>query len=93
MFPKRDGKPKKGQVADSTAERIKSAEAGKQNLQKHVLPKPAAKLREKPQAITKEVQSLKAFRKLRQLRTNKRYKGQREKRAKEAAEQEAQKKA
>ena len=92
LFPKKAGKPKKGMVPDSTAERLKSVAAEKQNTHKHVLGKPKTKLREKPQKITKELQAVKAFRKLRQSRINKRYKGKREKKAREQAEQEATKK-
>jgi LytS/YehU family sensor histidine kinase len=50
-----------------------------------VIGKPAKKLREKPVKITKELQSIQAFKKLRQARVNKRYKGQREKKAREQA--------
>ena len=74
---------------DATAERLKSAEAEKQNLSKHVIAKPTHKLREKPQKITKDMLALKAFRKLRQTRINKRYKGKREKRAILQAEKDA----
>jgi large subunit ribosomal protein L13e len=89
LFPKKAGKVKKGLINDSTAERLKSAEAGKQNIGKHILEKPTRKLREKPQKITKEMEALKVFRKLSQARINKRYKGKREKRAREQAEKEA----
>ena len=89
LFPKKAGKVKKGLINDSTAERVKSAEAGQQNVTKHVFEKPARKLREKPQKITKEMEALKAFRKLRQARVNQRYKGRREKKAREQAEKEA----
>ena len=70
LFPRKAGKPKKGEVADSSAERLKSAEAEKQNHAKHLFVKPQKKLREKPQKITKELQAVKAFRKLRQARVN-----------------------
>ena len=53
-----------------------------------MLPKPALKLREKPQKITKAMQDAKVYRKLRQLIVNKKYKGKREKKAREAAERE-----
>lgn len=48
LFPRRADKPKKGDIHDSTAERLKSAEAAKQNTHNHVLEKPARKLREAP---------------------------------------------
>lgn len=91
LFPRKEGKFKKGEIADSTADKLKSAEAEKQNLSKHVIEKPKRKLREAPQKITKEMKDLKAFRKLRQLRVNAHYKGKRDKRAKEQAEQEEKK--
>ena len=88
MFPRRDGKHKKGVRADSTADKLKSAPAEEQNRSKHVIERPQRKLKEKAQKITKEMKDLKAFRKLRQERTNAYYLGQREKRAKEKAEKE-----
>jgi large subunit ribosomal protein L13e len=89
LFPRRADKPKKGDIHDSTAERLKSAEAAQQNTHNHVLEKPAARLRQAPQLITKEQRELRVFRKIRLVRTNKKYLGKREKRAKEAAEKEA----
>ena len=86
LFPRRADKPKKGDVSDSTADKLKSAEAGKQNTEKHVLAKPAVKARQVPQKMTKELKEAKVYRKLRQLVVNQKYKGKREKRAKEAAE-------
>ena len=65
LFPRRADKPKKGEIADSTADRLKSADAGKQNTSKHLLEKSKLRLREKPQKITKEMQDLKAFKKIR----------------------------
>lgn len=89
LFPRRADKPKKGDINDATADKLKSAETAKQNTHKHVLEKPARKVREAPQKITKEQKDLRVFRKLRQLQVNKKYKGKREKRAKEQAEKEA----
>jgi large subunit ribosomal protein L13e len=91
LFPRREGKFKKGEIADSTADKLKSAEAEKQNISKHVVNKPVRKLKEKAQKIGKEQKDLKTYRKLRQLRVNKYYKGTREKRAKEQAEKEEKK--
>lgn len=88
LFPRRADKPKKGDIADSTADKLKSAAASEQNTHKHVLLKPDRKLREKPQKITKEMQDASVYRKLRQLIVNKKYKGKREKKAREAAEKE-----
>ena len=75
LFPRREGKPKKGEIADSTADKVKSAQAEKQNLSKHVIEKPARKLKEKAVKITKEMRDLRAFRKLRQERVNAKYVG------------------
>ena len=88
LFPRRADKPKKGDIHDSTAEKLKSAEAGKQNIHKHVIGKPSPKVRQSPQKITKEMKDVRVFRKLRQLISNKKNLGKREKRAKEAAEKE-----
>ena len=87
LFPKRADKPKKGDVADSTAEKLKSAEAGKQNTDKHLIEKPKTKLRQAPAKLTKEMKDVKVYRKLRQLIVNQKYLGKREKKAKEAAEE------
>lgn len=88
LFPRRADKPKKGDINDATADKLKSAETAKQNTNKHVLDKPASKVREATQKITKEQKDLRVFRKLRQLQVNKKYKGKREKKAKEQAEAE-----
>jgi len=89
LFPRRADKPKKGDIEDATADRLKSAEAGKQVIAKHVLDRPQRKLREKPRKIAAEEQSTKVYRKLRQMIVNQKYKGKREKRAAELAEKEA----
>jgi len=86
LFPRREGKYKKGEIVDSTEEKIKSAEAGKQNITKHAVARVVQKLREKPSKITKELTDVKVFRKVRQLQVNKNYKGKRELRAKLEAE-------
>ena len=92
LFPRRADKPKKGPIADSTADKLKSAEAGQQNSNKHVLDKPVRKVREPAQKLTKEMTSVRVYRRLRQLKINQKYKGKREKKAKEAAEKELEKK-
>ena len=83
LFPRREGKPKKGIINDSTAEKLKSAEAENQNLSKHVIDRPAKVMKEKAQKITQQLKDLKVYRKLRQERVNAQYIGKREKRAKE----------
>lgn len=89
LFPRRADKPKKGDIADSTADKLKSAAAKDQNTSKHVIAIPKPKARQTPQKITKEMTATKVFRKLRQLRVNAHYQGKRVKRAKEEAEKAA----
>lgn len=83
LFPRRDGKFKQGEIADSTADKLKGAD---QNTDKHILSKPAPKKREAPVKITDAMKNFKAYRTLRIERTNKKWKGQRETKAKIAAE-------
>ena len=85
LFPRRADKPKKGCIADSTGDKLKNVS---QNTTRHVLDKPQRKVRQTPQKITKELTSVKIYRKLRQLKVNAKYLGRREKKAKEAAEKE-----
>lgn len=91
LFPRREGKYKKGEIVDSTEEKLKSADVGKQNISKHVVDRAQIKLREKPSKISKELTDTKVYKKLRQLQVNKNYKGKRELRAKEEAEKKADK--
>mmetsp|Transcript_47955 Transcript_47955/g.65003 ORF Transcript_47955/g.65003 Transcript_47955/m.65003 type:complete len:212 (-) Transcript_47955:154-789(-) len=85
LFPRREGKPKKGEINDSTPEQLKSA-AANQQAQGAVMP--IAKVAEEVQyeKITAEHEKAKAFHTLRSLRTFRRYKGKREKRAREEEE-------
>ena len=83
LFPRRDGKFKQGEIADSTADKLKGAD---QNTDKHLLARPAPKKREAPVKITDEMKNFKAYRTLRIERTNKKWKGQRERKAQLAAE-------
>jgi large subunit ribosomal protein L13e len=85
LFPRRADKPKKGDIADSTADKLKAAV---QNTSKHVVAKPTPKVRQTPLKITKELAGTKVFRKLRQLRVNEKYRGKREKKARDEAEKE-----
>ena len=87
LFPRREGKPKKGIINDSTAEKLKSAEAENQNLSKHVIDRPAKVMKEKAQKITQQLKDLKVYRKLRQERVNAQYIGKREKREKKKKEE------
>jgi len=89
LFPRAEGKPKKGEINDATAEQVKKVT---QNTAEGVFALPKTSRRCKPEALTKELKEAKVYQKLRQLRINKRYRGKREKAAKEKAEKEAEKK-
>ena len=92
LFPRREGKYKKGDIHDSSADKLKSADAEKQHKGKHIQDLKKRVVRQKPTKITKEVTDTKVYRKLRQLQANRKYKGKRELRAKQEAEKEAEKK-
>ena len=84
LFPRRAGKPKKGEINDSTAEQLKSAAANNQ-VSGIVLPFAQAAQAQEFKAIGAAAKN-NVFRTLRTLRTVKRYKGRREVKAKAAAE-------
>ena len=48
LFPKRANKPKKGEINDSTAEKLQSDAAKNQNKQLHILPRVKDDTQEKP---------------------------------------------
>lgn len=83
LFPRRDGKPKKGEINDSTADALKNVT---QNTTEGVFALPVEKKRCKLEAITKEMKAARTFRKLRQLRVNAKFNGKRIKAAKDAEE-------
>lgn len=85
LFPRRDGKPKKGEINDATAEQLKAAT---QNTTEGVFALPVQSRRCKPASITAEMKKEKVFQRLRQARVDQRYKGKREKKAKEAPKEE-----
>lgn len=85
LFPKSEGKPKKGEINDSTAEQLKAAT---QNTTEGVFALPKTSRRCKPEAITKELRDVKVYAKLRQAWVDKKWKGKRERAAKLAAEKE-----
>ena len=87
LFPRKDGKVKKGLINDSTAEKCQSAAASTQAAGK-VLPRVAAVQSDEFAAITKELKEGRAHSQYREAWTNARYKGRREKRAEEAANKE-----
>merc|ERR1711990_1415177 len=78
LFPVRADRPKKGEIADSSADQLKSAA---QNNTNGVLSLPRVNRRSKPEAITQEMRDAQVYQKLRQERINKRYNGKREKAA------------
>ena len=82
LFPRKDGKAKKGLIADSTAEKVQSVSADNQVAGK-VLPRAAAKSEDVFAAITADDKKSNAHSQARILRTTKRYNGRRIKRAEE----------
>jgi large subunit ribosomal protein L13e len=81
LFPRRENKPKKGEINDATAEQLKSAAATHQVVG-NVLPITHAAQEVKFEAISAPQHAKKGvFHTLRSIRTNRRYKGRREKKA------------
>lgn len=83
LFPAKEGKVKKGLIADSTADKLKSAE---QTVTKSVFGLPATSTDSAPEPLTKAMLAAKVYQKLRTERTNKRYNGLRLAKAKKAEE-------
>jgi len=90
LFPRKDGKVKKGLINDATAEQIKSGAASNQASGK-VLPRTVVAAVEKFEAITAADKKFLAHSTSRIAWTNKRYKGRREKKAEEDAAKKADK--
>ena len=83
LFPVRADHPKKGEIADSSAEQLKNVS---QNVTDGVLSLKKVSKRCKVEEMTDSMKNLKVYQKLRQERINKRYAGKREAAAKKAAE-------
>jgi len=83
LFPRVEGKAKKGLVNDATAETI-SKLGGQQNTERFVVAIPQDSKREKAIPLTKELKDRKVYRELRQEWANAYYAGDKIKRAKEA---------
>ena len=83
LFPRTEGKPKKGLINDATPETIKSL-AVQQNDEKVLFSIPEVRLREKPLKLTQELKDRKVYRELRQEWVNEYYYGKRQKKAQEA---------
>merc|ERR1711990_583223 len=75
LFPVRPDHPKKGEIADSSADQLKNAS------QRAVTGLPAVTKRCKPEDLTQAMKDAKVYQKLRHGRINKRYAGKREKAA------------
>jgi len=83
LFPRRDNKPKKGEINDATAEQLKSAAASSQ-VTGSVLPLAMPVHKVEFAAITESDKKTNVYRSLRSIRTDTRYKGRRDKKTKEA---------
>jgi len=83
VFPRRDGKLKKGLLADATKEQLESA-AAKVQVKGKTMPLPKKEQVVEYAKIEKKDQDAKVYRQLRALRTNARYNGRRIKRAEDA---------
>ena len=88
LFPRHEGKFVKGEIPDSTAERVTAAVHETTEDVNEIFAKPTISPREKRTVITEDQKKLQVYRKLRIERTNKHYKGRREERARRAAEEE-----
>ena len=84
LFPRKDGKAKKGLINDATAAQVQSASAGNQVSGK-VLPRVSAAAEDKFEAITADMKKVNAHSDARIAWTNARYAGRRQKKAEEAA--------
>ena len=85
LFPVRADHPKKGEIADSSADQLKKAA---NNVSPDCLAMKTVSKRCKPEELTQAMKDTKVYQKLRHERINKRYAGSREKAAKLAAEKE-----
>ena len=74
LFPAKDGKFKKGEIPDSTADKLKGVE---QNKAPSIFGLPTVSKVSAPEPITKDMLAAKIYQKLRTERINKRYNGKR----------------
>ena len=82
LFPVRADKPKKGEINDSTADKLATAS---QNTTDGVFALPRLTRKGGCQKLTSELKSFNAYKTLRQARITKRMAGKKEKEAREAA--------
>ena len=87
LFPRKDGKAKKGLINDATAAQVQSASAGNQVSGK-VLPRAAATNEDAFEAITADMKKGNSHSEARIAWTNARYFGRRQKKAEENAAKE-----
>ena len=87
LFPRRDGKAKKGMINDATAAQVQSASAANQPSGK-LLPRAAASSEDKFEAITADMKKVNPHSDARIAWTNARYAGRRAKRAEDEAAKE-----
>ena len=73
LFPLKQGKHKKGLIADSTAEQIESEAAKNQNTSRHVLDIPRESRREKKVEMTEDIKKHRAYQQLRQAQIDHKY--------------------
>ena len=73
LFPLKDGKFKKGEIADSTQEQIKSEAANKQNTNRNVLDMPDLQKKEKKIELTDAVKKHRAYQQQRQAKIDHKY--------------------
>lgn len=82
LFPRRDNKPKKGLIADATAEQLKSAAATHQVVG-NTMPFTKKVEEVKFEAVVPAAKNKGVYHTLRSIRTNTRYQGRREKKTKD----------
>lgn len=89
LFPLKEGKFKKGLIADSTAEQVASEAASQQNSSRHVLERPSRDLAVETVEITDDMKKHRAFQQLRQAQVDHKYsrKRFRQQKFREAVEQ------
>merc|ERR1712043_31659 len=87
LFPRKEGKAKKGLINDATAEQVSSANASNQVAGK-VLPRAAAASEDRYEAITADMKKVNAHSQYREAWANARYAGRRAKRAEDEAAKE-----
>ena len=73
LFPLKDGKFKKGEINDSTAEQIKSEAANTQNKDRHVLALPKEAPATEWVKITEDMKKHRAFQQIRQAQVDHKY--------------------